>query len=197
MEEGGEHGFTTWEDRRFGWQSKYGILLFHIVSPTHIMPKHRPHNDPATNPYTTPHNPLYHYRPALSTSITSLAPPPLPQSPQPIRPLRHIPPFHAALLPPNPLILNHPSIPPNILPLKLHKRPRHLRLDDEMVVAVRAVLVALVPLLRVLAEALLALLAREHHLEALQEGVRFRLGVAGYAVVPFLAAGRAEGDLCV
>lgn len=49
----------------------------------------------------------------------------------------------------------------------------------------------------VLAERFLALLADEDHLEALEQRVVGRLGVALGAVEPFLAAGRADGDLCV
>lgn len=53
-----------------------------------------------------------------------------------------------------------------------------------MVIAVWAVLVALLKLLAVLAEALLALLAGEDHLERLEKGVRLLLLVAFGAVKP-------------
>lgn len=66
-----------------------------------------------------------------------------------------------------------------------------------MVIAVRTILVALVPLLRVLSKALAALFAREGDLEALQQRVRLGLAVTGAAVEPFLAAGAAQGDLGV
>ena len=49
----------------------------------------------------------------------------------------------------------------------------------------------------VLAEALLALFACKRHVEALQEGMVGRLGMAVCAVKPFPTAGRAYGDLCV
>lgn len=54
-----------------------------------------------------------------------------------------------------------------------------------MVIAVRAVLVALVEFLGVLAEALLALFAGEYHFEALEEFVLFLFAVAFGAVEPF------------
>lgn len=59
--------------------------------------------------------------------------------------------------------------------------------EDEVVVAVRAVLVGLLELLRVLAEALAALLARERHLERPQQLVRLLLPVALGAVEPLPA----------
>ena len=57
--------------------------------------------------------------------------------------------------------------------------------------------VPVLELARVLAEGLLALLAHEDHLEALEQGVVFFLLVALGAVEPLLAAGRADGDLGV
>ncbi len=66
-----------------------------------------------------------------------------------------------------------------------------------MIVAVRAVLVALVVLGHVLAKRLLALLAEEGHLGRLRERVGLRLGVALGAVIPLLAARGADGDLGV
>lgn len=66
-----------------------------------------------------------------------------------------------------------------------------------MVVAVRAVFVALLELLGVLAEALLALFAGEDHLGTLLEIVVLGLGMALGAVKPLLAAGAADGDLGV
>ena len=66
-----------------------------------------------------------------------------------------------------------------------------------MVIAVGAVLVALVVLLHVLAERLLALLAEEGHLGGAPEPVVLRLSVAFRAVEPLLAAGGANGDLGV
>lgn len=66
-----------------------------------------------------------------------------------------------------------------------------------MVIAVRAVLVALVVLGHVLPERLLALLACERHLERLGERVVLGGRVALGAVVPRLAAWRTDGDLRV
>lgn len=56
-----------------------------------------------------------------------------------------------------------------------------------MVVAMRAVLVRLIELLCIFSEDFLALLAREDHLEALEESVVFGFGVTFCAVKPFLA----------
>lgn len=66
-----------------------------------------------------------------------------------------------------------------------------------MIVAVGAVLVRLLKLFDVLAEALFALFAGEDHLEGLEEGVGLGFGVAVYAVEPFPAAGGADRDLGV
>lgn len=66
-----------------------------------------------------------------------------------------------------------------------------------MVVAARAVLVAVLKLAGVFPEAFLALLAGEYHFEALQQRVVSRLGVALCAVEPFFAARRADRDLGV
>lgn len=66
-----------------------------------------------------------------------------------------------------------------------------------MVVAVRAVLVGVLELLGVFAEALAALLAGEDQLQGLLERVRLLLVVAVGAVEPFPAAGAADADLGV
>ena len=56
-----------------------------------------------------------------------------------------------------------------------------------MIVAVGAVFVALVKLLGVFPEALLALLASEGHIEALEQSVIFGFSVAFGAIEPFAA----------
>ena len=66
-----------------------------------------------------------------------------------------------------------------------------------MVIAVWTVLVALVELLHVLTERLLALLAQERHLHGLPEPMVLCLSVTLGAVKPLLAARRADGDLGV
>lgn len=66
-----------------------------------------------------------------------------------------------------------------------------------MVVTVGTVLVALVKLLHVFAEALFALLAREGHLQRLFQSMRLSVGMALRAVEPLPAAGRTDGDLGV
>lgn len=84
-------------------------------------------------------------------------------------------------------VLEHAGVHAGVLPLDAQGGLGHDGLEDEVVVAVRAVLVGLLELLRVLAEALAALLARERHLERLHELVRLLLVVALGAVEPFLA----------
>jgi hypothetical protein len=94
------------------------------------------------------------------------------------------------------LILEHACILAHIIALDLQSRLRRDGLEDKVVVAVGAVLVALVKLLDVLAEALFALFAGKHHFERGLEVVLFRLGVAFCAVEPFLAflMGRDRGQ---
>lgn len=85
------------------------------------------------------------------------------------------------------LVLEHAVVHAGVLTLDTERGLGDDGLEDEVVVAVRAVLVGLLELLRVLAEALLALLAREGHLEGLPELVRLLLVVAVGAVEPLLA----------
>jgi hypothetical protein len=66
-----------------------------------------------------------------------------------------------------------------------------------VIIAMRAILVALLIHSHILPERLLALLAQERHLRRLGERVLLRRGVAFGAVVPLLTAGRADGDLRV
>ena len=65
----------------------------------------------------------------------------------------------------------------------------------EVVITVRAVLVALVELRDIFPEGFLALLADERHLCRLRESVGLRFCVAFGAIEPLLAAGRADGNL--
>jgi hypothetical protein len=85
------------------------------------------------------------------------------------------------------LVLEHTIVHAGVLALDAERGLRDDGLEDEVVIAVRAVLVGLLELLRVLAEALLALLARERHLEGLPQLVRLLLVVAVGAVEPLLA----------
>ena len=80
---------------------------------------------------------------------------------------------------------NLPSINPRILSLDLQHGLGLLCVNDKVVVAMGAVLVVLVPVGGVLAEALFALFARKRHFGALQELVTFRLGMALSTVKPF------------
>lgn len=64
-----------------------------------------------------------------------------------------------------------------------------------MVVAVRAVLVAILVFAHVFAKYLLALLTREYHLHRLLQSVCLFLGVAFGTVKPLFAAWRANGNL--
>lgn len=66
-----------------------------------------------------------------------------------------------------------------------------------MIIAVWTVLVALLILRSILSEAFLALFAGEDHVVVLCERVIGGFAVAVGAVEPFLAAGRADGDLSV
>lgn len=90
-----------------------------------------------------------------------------------------------------------PGVDAYVFTLNLQARLGRLSFDDEVVVAVRAVFVALLELLGVLAEALLALFAGKSHFGALHEVVLLRLGMALGAVEPLAAAGAADGDLSV
>lgn len=101
------------------------------------------------------------------------------------------------LLPLDTIIPDHPRVLPDILALDLETSLRLLGLEQEVVVAVRAVLVALFKRLHVFAETLLALFAGEDHLRGAFELVVLLLGVAFCAVEPLPAAGGADGDLGV
>lgn len=90
----------------------------------------------------------------------------------------------------DPIVPQHSSIFSRVLTLDLECWCGRLGFEHEVVVAVRAVLVGVLKLPGVFAEAFLALLAGEDHLEALQEGVGLLLGVALTAVKPFLACGQ-------
>jgi hypothetical protein len=85
------------------------------------------------------------------------------------------------------VIFEHAVIHACILALDAECRLGNDGFEDKVIIAVRAVLVGLLELLRVFPEALLALLAGEGHLEGLQELMRFLLVVALGAVEPLLA----------
>lgn len=102
------------------------------------------------------------------------------------------------LLPLDALVPQHARILPHVLALDLELGLGGHGIEHEVVVAVRAVLVGVLHLAGVLAEALFALFAGKRHLEGLQQlVVGLLLGVAFGAVEPGAAAGRADGDLCV
>jgi hypothetical protein len=123
--------------------------------------------------------------------------------------------YGAHVLLPLALVLDHPVVDSGVLSLDVQRGLWRQGVQDEVVVAVRAVFVAAprlanvppkaqsaasVPVLElacVLAEGLFALFADEDHLEALQQRVVSRLLVALGAVEPLLAAWRADGDLGV
>lgn len=73
------------------------------------------------------------------------------------------------LLPPNPLILQHPIINPRILAFNFQHRLRRDGFQHEVVVAVRAVLVALFEFLGILAKGFFAFLAGECLLDIRRE----------------------------
>lgn len=66
-----------------------------------------------------------------------------------------------------------------------------------VVIAMRAILVALFVRSHILAKRLLALFTHKCHLRRPRKLMRLRLGVALGAVKPLLAAWRADGDLSV
>lgn len=121
----------------------------------------------------------------------------------------------ALVLLPLPLVLDHAVVDAGILALDVQRGLGGEGVEDEVVVAVRAVLVAVSPsapclvsfqnvnhspvleLAGVLTECLAALLAYEDHFEALQQRVVGLLLVALGAVEPLLAAWRADRDLGV
>lgn len=111
---------------------------------------------------------------------------PPPRSTQFIRRLLNIK-DRPILLPFDPIILQHPTINPRILALKLQHRFWSHGIDNEVVVAVRTVLVGFLELLGVFAEGFAALFAGECHVCLLQERVVFRFLVAFCAVEPFPA----------
>lgn len=77
-------------------------------------------------------------------------------------------------------------------------RRQRNRLDThEVVVTVGTVFVALIELRDVLPESFLALLTDERHLRRLCKSMRLCFSVAFSAIEPLLAAGRADGNLCV
>lgn len=99
----------------------------------------------------------------------------------------------------HPLVPDHPVVDAHVLGLDRQRGLGRHGVEDKVVIAVRAVLVGLLELLRVLAETLLALLAGEGEVELLADGVRLVLGVALGAIVPFstwgvVRPGRRGGD---
>lgn len=66
-----------------------------------------------------------------------------------------------------------------------------------VIIAMRAVLVALIIFSHVLSESLLALFADKDHLSGLCEWMRLCLCMAFGAVVPLFAARSSDGDLCI
>ena len=95
--------------------------------------------------------------------------------------------YRRDLLPPHSIILQHPRIDPHIFALYLQLHLRGQSINDKVVVAVRAVLVALVKFLRVFAEALFALFAGKDHFGLFKERVGFGFGMTFGAVEPFFA----------
>jgi hypothetical protein len=92
---------------------------------------------------------------------------------------------------------NIPRINPSIITLNLQRSLGRHSVDHKVIIAVRAVLVTLVELRRVLPETLLALFTGEYHFGGFGERVGFLFEVAFGAVEPFSAAGRADGYLGV
>jgi len=101
------------------------------------------------------------------------------------------------LFPLDPVVFEHSCIYTGIFAFDIECGLRRQSLDDEVVVAVRAVFVTLFKLLRVFPEAFLALLAGKGHVEFLQQRVVFLFGMAFGTVEPFATAWRTDGDLGV
>jgi hypothetical protein len=90
------------------------------------------------------------------------------------------------------IVPDHPRVFPDVFALDLQTCLWLLGLQQEVVVAVRAVLVALLKRFHVFAEALLALFACEDHLDGALELVVLLLAVTLGAVEPLPAARRAD-----
>ena len=111
--------------------------------------------------------------------------------------------YRSLLLPPEAVVFQHPRVDPSILSFDFQARFGRDGVNDEVVVAMRAVFIAygevsgafsgrsvyrpFFKLLGVFAEALLALLACKGHVQALQQRMVFLLMVTLGAVKPFAA----------
>lgn len=113
------------------------------------------------------------------------------------RRLQLIIPYRQVLFGFNTVILEHSGIFPHILALDFQPCLGLLGFQNVVIVAVRAVLVAILVLTHVFAEHLFALFAREHHFHCLLKAVCLLLGVAFGTVEPLFAAWGANGDLRV
>jgi len=108
--------------------------------------------------------------------------------------IKHVPPDLLGL---HSVVLDHPGIHPHVVTLDSDRCFWRKGVEDEVVVAVGAVLVGFFKLLSVLTETLFALFTGERHVELLKQGMVFLLLVAFYAIEPFSAAGRSDRDLGV
>jgi hypothetical protein len=88
------------------------------------------------------------------------------------------------------LVLDETRILSDILTLDLQSGMWRLCFEDKVVVAVRAILVALVKLLNIFAESLFALFASKDHFECWLEVVCLGLGMAFCTIEPFAACCR-------
>jgi hypothetical protein len=95
------------------------------------------------------------------------------------------------------VVPDHARVLSDVLALNLETRLGLLGLQEEVVVAMRAVLIALVELFHVFAKDFSALFACEDHLGGAFELVVLLLSVAFCAVEPLATAWRADGDLGV
>jgi len=105
--------------------------------------------------------------------------------------------YRPLLFPSYTIIPQHPTILPSILALKLQHRLRCTRVQNEVVVTMWAVFIAILEFLRVFSEAFFTFLACERHIEFLEEGMGFVFGMTFWAVIPFSTAGGADGYLGV
>ena len=134
------------------------------------------------DPYTTTLCITYITKPTYFPPLVSHS------SPQLIRIILQVE-YRPLRIPLDPVVLDHPVVDPRVLALDRQSRLGHHGIEHKVVIAVRAVLVGLLELLSIFAEALLALLAGEGEVELLAERVRLALSVALGAVEPFPTCG--------
>lgn len=95
------------------------------------------------------------------------------------------------------IVLKHSGVYPSILALKLEGWRWCFCIEDEVVVAVRAILVTVFEFLGVFSKALLAFFASKSQVKPLEQLMVFLFLMTFYAVEPFATAWGPYGDLSV